>query len=336
MNQQLKKERILALETSCDETAVAVVLRGREVRSHFLATSADLHQKTGGIVPEIAAREQLVFILPLIEKALQKAWGRINAADIDALAVTNCPGLLGSLLVGVETARTLSWVWQKPLIPVNHLTAHLYFPWLEGLDPTFPLLGLIVSGGHTELVFWPQHGQFELLGVTRDDAAGEAFDKAAKMLGLGYPGGPAIEKEAKRGKAVVKLPRPLLKENNFDFSFSGLKTALYYFLQQNPAWAKDPLRRANLAASFQEAVVEVLVEKTFRAWEQMRTKAVVVGGGVSANQRLRQTMVQRLPVPVLFPPREWATDNAALIGACAYFNFQPCSWDQIQAVPRCP
>lgn len=312
--------RILGIETSCDETAAAVVEDGTKILSNVVASSVELHQKTGGIIPEVAAREQVRCIIPVIEEAL--------ASKIDAIAVTIGPGLIGSLLVGVETAKTLAYVWKKPLVAVNHLQAHLYANWLEGKKPQFPTIGLVVSGGHTDLVLIKDHGKLKWLGGTRDDAAGECFDKTARLLGLGYPGGPAIEKTAQKGNPqAFDLPRPMIKQKNFDFSFAGLKTAVLRVTKKQ----KTKIKKKDLAASIQQAIVDVLVKKTIQAAEKYEVKSVLLAGGVAANKKLREKM--KLKINLFAPPPKLCTDNATYIASYAYFNYQPISWQKIKADP---
>lgn len=312
--------RILGIETSCDETAAAVVKDGIKILSNVVASSVEIHQKTGGIIPEVAAREQVRCIIPVIKEAL--------TSKIDAIAVTIGPGLIGSLLVGIETAKTLAYVWKKPIIPVNHLQAHLYANWLENKKPQFPTIGLVVSGGHTDLVLMKDHGKLKWLGGTRDDAAGECFDKTARLLGLGYPGGPAIEKTAQKGNPqAFDLPRPMIKQKNFDFSFAGLKTAVLRVTKEQ----KTKIKKEDLAASIQQAIIDVLVEKTVRAAEKYRVKSVLLAGGVAANRKLREKM--KLEINLFVPPPKLCTDNATYVASCAYFNYQPISWQKIKADP---
>lgn len=312
--------RILGIETSCDETAAAVVKDGIKILSNVVASSVEIHQKTGGIIPEVAAREQVRCIIPVIKEAL--------TSKIDAIAVTIGPGLIGSLLVGIETAKTLAYVWKKPIIPVNHLQAHLYANWLENKKPQFPTIGLVVSGGHTDLVLMKDHGKLKWLGGTRDDAAGECFDKTARLLGLGYPGGPAIEKTAQKGNPqAFDLPRPMIKQKNFDFSFAGLKTAVLRVTKEQ----KTKIKKEDLAASIQQAIIDVLVEKTVRAAEKYKVKSVLLAGGVAANRRLREKM--KLEINLFVPPPKLCTDNATYVASCAYFNYQPISWQKIKADP---
>ena len=306
--------RILAIESSCDETAAAVVEDGRTVRSNVVSSQIDVHAITGGVVPEVASRLQLESIGQVLQEALAQA--AVTADDIDAIAVTYGPGLVGPLLVGVQTARSLAYAWRRPLLAVNHLAGHLYACLRDVKDFEFPYLGLIVSGGHTELVLMHGHHQFETLGSTRDDAAGEAFDKVAKLLGLGYPGGPAISELAKGGDpAAISFPRAMTDQDNLDFSFSGLKTAVRRALDEG---GHQP---ADVAASFEQAVVDALVTKTRRAAAQVQPAAVLLGGGVAANQKLRAELARALgELPLRCTPPELATDNAAMIGLAAYWQ----------------
>lgn len=301
---------ILAIESSCDDCGVAIIENGNRCLVNLVASQEKIHAQFGGVVPEVASREHLRTVYPLVEKALKQA--KLKVADIDALAVTAGPGLLGSLLVGVNAARTLAWLWNKPLIPVNHLAGHVYAAWLSGRKIEFPVVGLVASGGHTEIVLLKKIGDYIYLGGTVDDAMGEAFDKVARHLGLGYPGGPAIAKAAAKVKATkLVLPRPMIDEDNFDFSFSGLKTAAARVVGKKPEVAK----------AFEDAAVDVVAEKLMRAARQHKAKTVIIGGGVAANQRLREELFTRVGpgMQLLVPPREYCTDNAAMIGAAAYF-----------------
>lgn len=304
--------KILGIESSCDETAAAVVADGTQILSNIVASQVEIHARYGGIVPEVASRQHLLSIVPVIKQAMAKA----NATwdDIDAIAATRGPGLAGSLLVGANAAKAIALARNLPLTGVNHLEGHVYANWLYGQKPEFPLLCLIVSGGHSDLLLMRGHGDYVLLGHTRDDAAGEAFDKAARILGLGYPGGPAIEKAAKLGKPTLKLPRSWLKGTH-DFSFSGVKTALFRLAETGKTG-----RPEDAAASFQQAVVEVLVEKTIIAARERRVKQILLAGGVAANQLLRQRLADASSIPVLIPPLNLCTDNAAIIAACGYFR----------------
>lgn len=325
---------ILGIETSCDETAAAIVEDGTKLFSNVIATSQQMHAKTGGIIPEQAARQQLKSIISVIHSCLNDS--ELSEKDIDAIAVTVGPGLIGSLLVGVETAKTLAWVWNKPITPVNHLVAHLYANWLGDTQPKLPAVGLVVSGGHTDLVYLKDHGKIELVGSTRDDAAGEAFDKTARLLNLPYPGGPSIAKAAQeyKNEGLNLFPRPLIDDKSFDFSFSGLKTAVLREVQNKDLNQADKNR---YAAEIQEAIVDVLVTKTTRAIEKYSPKSFLLAGGVAANLRLREKFEERLnktDLAFFVPSPELCTDNAAYIAACAYFNNNPVSWSEIDANPE--
>lgn len=318
---------ILGIETSCDETAAAVVQEGRRILSNVVASQMELHARYGGVFPEVASRQHTLSILPVLRQALREAgvgWG-----DLTAVAVTRGPGLAGSLLVGLNVAKALAWARGLPLIGVNHLEGHVYSNWLEvptGTNPTgyappqFPTLLLIVSGGHTELVLMHEHCTYERLGGTLDDAAGEAFDKVARLLDLGYPGGPAIQRAAEGGDpAAFPLPRAWLP-GTYDFSFSGLKTAVLRLVQQDRR-PLDPAKVRDLAASFQMAVVDVLVEKTRQAALATGARHVCACGGVAANATLRQEMQARLHVPVSVPPLFLCTDNAAMVACAGHYRY---------------
>lgn len=314
---------VLGIETSCDETSAAVVENGRRVRSNVIASQIELHRATGGVVPEVAAREHVLKIIPVIEQSLVEA--EMTFDQIDAIAVTQRPGLIASLLVGTSAASTLARVGNKILIPVNHIEGHIYANWLDREEEmAFPIVILTVSGGHNELVLMRDHCTFEELGSTRDDAAGEAFDKVARLLDLPYPGGPEISRLALEGDPKgYPLPRAL-RGDSYDFSFSGLKSAVARLVQ-----AEGPtLRRADLAASFQEAVVDILSEKLIHAAIDHGARSVHLAGGVSANTRLREIVQERLAVSLpgipLFSPAQfvYCTDNAAMIAAAGYFNHQ--------------
>jgi N6-L-threonylcarbamoyladenine synthase len=326
--------RILAIETSCDETAGAVIADGRHILSNVVASQVDLHAEYGGVFPEMASRAHVRAIVPVIEEAMQEAHLGFN--DLNAIAVTYGPGLAGSLLVGVNAAKGLALGRGLPLIGVNHLEAHIYAHWLdvegEGVargNLSFPLLSMLVSGGHTELILMRDHGDYEYLGGTLDDAAGEAFDKVGRLLGLPYPGGPEIERVAQNGRPqAFDFPRAWL-DDTYDFSFSGLKTAV---LREVQKYSDQPRGRllADLAASFQAAVVDVLSTKASRAAEEFGVTAVLLSGGVTANQTLRETTVKRVNVPVYYPPIFLCTDNAAMVGACAHRHFEAgetANWD---------
>lgn len=309
---------ILGIETSCDETAAAVVNRGRRILSNVVASQVEIHARYGGVFPEMASRQHIRDILPVLEEALSQA--KMELGDLDGVAVTIGPGLAGSLVVGVNAAKGLALALDLPLIGINHLEAHIYTIWTQGPEPEFPLLCLIASGGHTNLVVMRGHGKYEALGQTLDDAAGEAFDKVARLLGLGYPGGPAIQEEAKGGDPkAFDLPRAWLG-GTYDFSFSGLKTAVLYLVRDLEEEGKR-LPLADLAAGFQAAVVDVLVEKTRLAAQEHGVKQVLLVGGVAANTLLRQEM-KRIEVPVLYPPLELCTDNAVGVAAAGWFRLQ--------------
>ncbi len=319
--------RILGIESSCDETAAAVSENGRWLLSSVVASQVDLHAQYGGVFPEVASRQHILTIYAVIEQTLKQA--HLDLCEVDAIAVTRGPGLPGSLVVGLNAAKGLALGSGKPLIGVNHLEAHIYSAWLAAdnpdqpspiPEPQFPLLALIVSGGHTELVFIPNHLTYQRLGGTLDDAAGEAFDKVARLLDLGYPGGPAIQKAAAQGNPrAYDFPRPWQKDT-WNFSFSGLKTAV--LKQVNKLHEHHiSLPVADLAASFQQAVVDVLVGKTIHAAQELGAKEIIVAGGVSANKALRDTMLSQAPCPVHVPPLSLCTDNAAMVAAAGYFRF---------------
>ena len=314
---------ILGIETSCDETAAAVVGDGFEIRSNQVASQVDLHARYGGIFPEIASRAHIEQIYPIIQGAMDEAG--VGFSGLDAIAVTRGPGLAGSLLVGVNAAKGLALGTGLPLVGINHLEAHLYSVWLTPGEPVrFPVVALIVSGGHTELIVMTGHGAYRRLGGTMDDAAGEAFDKVGRLLGLPYPGGPAIQKAAEGGDpAAFDFPRSWLGEG-YDFSFSGLKTAVLRVvreLQPSGETAPANLPVADLAASFQAAVADVLITKTLRAADALGATEVLIVGGVSANRALREGMAARAPCPVRVPPLALCTDNAAMIAAAGHVRF---------------
>lgn len=344
--------KILAIETSCDETSAAIVEDSSDkktatVLSNTVASSMDMHSKTGGIIPENAAREQVKSILPVINEALEKAglsFDTSKTPDIDAIAVTYGPGLIGSLLVGVETAKTLSYLWNKPLIPVNHLFGHIYANFIQENSPTpqFPLIALIVSGGHTDIVLMKSHTDITWLGGTRDDAAGECFDKSGRLLGLSYPAGPEIEQLAKLGNPkAYHFPRPLLHDNAYDFSFSGLKTAILrevekLNIQQRGDKRQDPVVN-DICRGLQDAIIDVLVNKTLKAAQEHNVSSVLLSGGVAANQTLRDEFMVRsssLEIKLFAPPKSLCTDNAAMIGAAALFQDKKEQWENITANPE--
>lgn len=320
---------ILGIESSCDETAAAIVHDGLKVEHQLLATSLKEHIPTGGIVPEVAARSQIQSIIPVLQVVMKST----SIESIDAIAITAGPGLVGSLLIGVETAKSIALAWNKPIIPVNHMLGHIYGAWLthgEAVNELWPKLALLVSGNHSELVLMESHAKMYKVGWTVDDAAGEAFDKSARLLGLPYPGGPEISRLAEQGNpTAIPFPQPMPGQTNFNFSFSGLKTALYNYLKQNPT-----AQPADVAASFQHAIVKSLVTKTKRAAEYYGAREVILGGGVAANNELRNTLTSQLqPIPVRIPAMEFTTDNAAVIASAAYYHNHPQPWSQIQADP---
>lgn len=313
---------ILGIETSCDETSVAVLEDGVILRSNIVSSQVDIHKKFGGVVPEVASRKHLENVHPVLLEALEQAG--ITLADVDAIAVTYGPGLVGALLVGVAAAKAMAYALDVPLIGVNHLEGHIAANFLVRPDLAFPLLCLVVSGGHSDLVFMPHRGEYQLLGRTRDDAAGEAFDKVARAMGLGYPGGPLIDKLAQTGNPrALKLPRAFLEEGSLDFSFSGLKSAVLNYLNR-AAMLKEEVNKADLAASFQQATVEVLVEKTILAAGRTGVKTIMLAGGVAANCGLRNLLQARageLGTAVVFPPLNLCTDNAAMIACAGYYKY---------------
>ncbi|OGO64401.1 MAG: tRNA (adenosine(37)-N6)-threonylcarbamoyltransferase complex transferase subunit TsaD [Chloroflexi bacterium RBG_19FT_COMBO_50_10] len=324
--------RILGIETSCDETAAAVVEDGRLILSSVVASQIDLHAPFGGVFPEVASRQHIKTIYPVIDQALQQA--HMTLGDLDAIAVTRGPGLPGSLVVGMNAAKGLVLGRSMPILGISHLEGHLYSAWLYKPDtnpphePKFPLIALIVSGGHTELVLMKGHLQYEHLGATLDDAAGEAFDKVARLLGLEYPGGPSIQNASVDGNPLAyNFPRAWL-EDSWDFSFSGLKTAVMREVRQMEP-SKKSLPVADLAASFQAAVVDVLVTKTIKAAKQYSAKNLLIAGGVSANRALRHSIQIRATCPLHIPPIWLCTDNAAMIAGAAYFRYIQGQRDQL-------
>jgi N6-L-threonylcarbamoyladenine synthase len=312
--------RILAIETSCDETAAAVVDDGQRILSNVIASQSELHAKYGGIFPEVASRRHVEVIHTIVNEALQVAM--VGYDDLDCIAVTQGPGLVGSLLVGMNVAKGLALGRNKPLLGINHIEGHIYSLWLTeyAAEIAFPLVTLVVSGGHTELYLMSDHGQYKHLGGTLDDAAGEAFDKVGRLFGLPYPGGPAIDHAAQTGNpGAFNFPRAVL-EDGYNFSFSGLKTAVLRQTQRYSSPAAMPV--PDLAASFQEAVVDVLVDKAVRAAEAFGATAIHVVGGVAANSALRQALDERGNRPVRYPPLILCTDNAAMIAAAAHVHFE--------------
>ncbi len=360
--------RILGIETSCDETAAAIIEANPgdnsvKLVSNVVASSLPLHAKTGGIIPEVAARQQIKYIIPTIKQTLTKLRSTpgVQARNIDAIAVTVGPGLIGSLLIGVETAKTLSYVWKKPLIPVNHLIGHIYANWImeDGKSKMenilFPALALIVSGGHTDLVLLKDHGKIQWLGGTRDDAAGECFDKCARLLGYLYPGGPKIAELAQMGDPkAFPLPRPMLGTHDYEFSFSGLKTAFLNItkkhfpvlrntsINEKVGWQQILLENQlsqsekqhvyNLCASLENAIVDVLIKKTLKAATYYQVKSLLLSGGVAANQSLRDRF--KLETKFFAPPKSLCTDNGAMIATAAFFNYKELPWQRVTADPE--
>jgi N6-L-threonylcarbamoyladenine synthase len=330
---------IMGIETSCDETSVAVVKNGRHILSNIISSQINVHQKFGGVVPELASRKHLESVVPVIDEALQNAGAKLS--DIAAIGVTYGPGLVGALLVGVSAAKAIAYAKDIPLIGVHHIESHIYANFLEHENLAFPFICLIVSGGHTTLVCVRDHGRFELLGQTRDDAAGEAFDKIARIMGLGYPGGPHIDTLAQRGNpAAIPFPRAFRNEESYEFSFSGLKSAVINYLHNMQQRGED-VDQADLAASFQFAVVDTLVTKAIHAAQRLGVRQIVLAGGVAANSSLRNILRQRsaaLRLEVLYPSPVLCTDNAAMVACRAYYQYQ--AWDfasiYLNAVPSLP
>lgn len=348
---------ILGIETSCDETGAAIVHNGVQIVSNNLSSSILIQQKYGGVMPEQAAREQFKYMIPIIKETFSK-----DVKSIDAIGITVGPGLIGSLLVGVETAKTLAYIWNKPIIPVNHLVGHIYGCWLSQIKnekckvqndnlkcknneldnglPEFPALVLLVSGGHTELILMEGHGKFKLISTTRDDAAGEAFDKTARLLGLPYPGGPSIaviadKFQIQNPKFQIKLPRPMIDNGSLDFSFSGLKTAVLYEVRKQKIVSEEFV--SQMAFEIQESITDVLIKKTFCAVEEFSPKSLLLCGGVAANKKLRERFTEKIKgypnIKFFCPPIQYCTDNATTIASAAYFNYSPIPWREVNANP---
>lgn len=322
---------ILAIESSCDETSVAVVEEGHIILSNIVASQVKSHERFGGVVPEVASRHHVEQIIGCMEEALEEA--KVTPRELTAVATTFGPGLVGALLIGVTAAKSFAWANGLPLIPVNHMAGHIYSARI-GQEFQFPLMALLVSGGHTELVYMQEHGSYEIIGETRDDAAGEAYDKVGRVLGLTYPSGKEIDDMAHLGEDTYHFPRAMIKEDNYDFSFSGLKSA-FINLVHNAEQRGEELVPNDLAASFQESVTDVLVHKTLKACEEYKVKQLVIAGGVAANKGLKAKMTEalseRLPeVELLIPPLRLCGDNAGMIGAAGYIEWQKnnrASWD---------
>ena len=328
---------ILGIESSCDETAAAVVKNGREVLSNIISSQIVIHRKFGGVVPEIASRKHIENILPVIDEALRQA--NVKLEEIDAVAVTYGPGLVGALLVGVSAAKALAWANDKPLIGVNHLEGHVFANFLNDKDLEPPFMALVVSGGHTALLKVTDYNSFELLGQTRDDAAGEAFDKVARAVGLGYPGGPKVDKAAKEGNPhAMEFPRAKVADSPYDFSFSGLKSAVLNYINQAKMTGEE-IYVPDLVASFQNAVVDVLVSRAITAAKEYGYKKLAIAGGVASNSALRAAMKEACDkngITFYHPSPIFCTDNAAMIGAAAYYEYKKgnrSGWD-LNAVPN--
>jgi N6-L-threonylcarbamoyladenine synthase len=341
---------ILAIETSCDETAVAILeikSQNFKVLANLVSSQINIHKKYGGVVPEVAARHHLENILPLLQAALKQA--KVSAKEITCLGVVYGPGLITSLIVGLETAKALAWAWRKPLIAVNHIKAHIWANFLQGeqghlVDIKFPALALVVSGGHTSLVYIKDINHFKTIGQTRDDAVGESFDKVAKIMKLGYPGGPILSNLAENADAqVFKLPRPMINSKDFDFSFSGLKTAVKY--EWTKVKFKDSEAQRQMCAAFQQACIDVLVVKTLKAAQQYKVKSILVGGGVSANKELRRQLAEQINgklsrIKFYQPDLHLTTDNALMVAVASYFSGQrglakyKDEWQKIKVEPN--
>lgn len=316
----IKDIYILGIESSCDETACAIVKNGKEIISNVVLSQIDIHTKFGGVVPEIASRNHVKSITIVIEECLEKA--KMKIEDVDAIAVTYGPGLIGSLLVGLEAAKTLSFVYNKPLVPVHHIAGHIYANNLIK-DIEYPTLALVISGGHTELVYMKEEYEFEVLGTTLDDAVGECYDKVARVIDVGYPGGPVIDKMAKKGKHTYNLPIPL-NDNSYNFSFSGLKSAVIN-LAHNENQRGNTINKEDLATSFQDVVSSIIAKKTNKAITELGIKNLIIAGGVAANSGIRESLIkvcEKNNINYIFPDINCCTDNAAMIAAAGYFAFK--------------
>ncbi|ATD55965.1 tRNA (adenosine(37)-N6)-threonylcarbamoyltransferase complex transferase subunit TsaD [Clostridium chauvoei] len=318
----MEKKLILSIESSCDETSAAVIKNGREILSNIIATQIDTHMKYGGVVPEVASRMHIEVINGVVMEALEKA--SVTLDDIDAIGVTYGPGLVGALLVGLQYAKGLAFATKKPLVGVNHIEGHISANYIEHKDLKPPFVSLVVSGGHTFIVHVKDYGEYEVIGQTRDDAAGEAYDKVARALGLGYPGGPKIDKLAKEGNEnAIEFPKANFHEETLDFSFSGVKSAVLNYLNKCKMQNIE-VNKADVAASFQKAVIEVLKENVIKTCKKKDVKKIAIAGGVASNSALRKTLIdaaEKIGIEVLFPSPVLCTDNAAMIGSAAYFNF---------------
>lgn len=334
---------ILGIETSCDETSAAVVGDGKKVYSNIVASQQDLHSRFGGVVPEIACRAHTDTIITVIDKAVTEA--DIKMSDLDAISVANTPGLIGALLIGVTASKALSWTLKKPLITVNHLHAHIYANKIEYEDIEYPAISLVVSGGHTSLFLTHSETDYEPVGGTIDDAAGEAFDKVGKILGLDYPAGPVIDTLSKKGnERAIKFPRSYLKKGSLDFSFSGIKTAVLYHCMGQDSRNTSEIPKlteqeiADIAASFQEAVIDVLVDKTIFAATKFSIKSIILGGGVACNSRLRQKLsdaAKQCGIPLFYPSKKLCMDNAAMVAGLAYHKYREKKFSnlEVEAMP---
>lgn len=319
MNKDIK---ILAIESSCDETAAAVVVNGRQVLSNIISSQIETHKKFGGVVPEVASRKHIEAVNTVVEQALEEA--SMHLSDIDAIAVTYGPGLVGALLVGIQYAKGLAYGSKKPLIGINHIEGHISANFIQHKDLKPPFMCLVVSGGHTFIVYVKDFGKFEIIGETRDDAAGEAYDKVARALGLGYPGGPKIDILSKEGnKEAIKFPKANFHDDSLDFSFSGVKSSVLNYLNKMEM-KNEMVNKADVAASFQKAVVEVLTDNALKACKIKKVDKIAIAGGVASNSELRRNLIEKghkEGIEVLFPDPILCTDNAAMIGSAAYFEF---------------
>lgn len=319
---------ILGIESSCDDTGLAVVRDGRAVLANEVASQIDVHKEFGGVVPEIASRQHLTIISQLVDKVLRDA--KVMPDELDGIAVTVGPGLMGSLMVGTCFGKALAYVWKKPFVPVHHIEGHIYSAFLADSAPEFPFLALIVSGGHTQLIRCEEPHRYEILGSTRDDAIGESFDKVARLLSLSYPGGPSVQRAAEGGDPeAFKFPRAMAAKETLDFSYSGLKTAVLYALKDQPN-----ANVADIAASFQAAAVDILIRKTLQALEQTGLPQLVVAGGVAANKLLRARLETDMPVPVFVPPFKYCVDNGAMIAAAGDARLKNGFAGKLDAIPR--
>jgi len=311
---------IFSIETSCDETSASIIKNGKEIISNVVLSQMDIHKKYGGVVPEIASRNHVQNITLIFEEVLEKA--EMEMKNINAISVTQGPGLIGSLLIGIQAAKTLAFIYKKPLVPVHHIAGHIYANNLVG-DFKFPLIAMVVSGGHTELIYMDKHYNFKKIGETLDDAVGECYDKVARVIGLPYPGGPEIDKLGKTGEPAYKLPTPL-DDGSYNFSFSGLKSAVIN-LVHNERQKGLEINKQNLASSFQNVIVNIIAKKTMKAIEQYGVKQLLLAGGVAANSGIRiklKELCLENNIELLLPPIEYCTDNAAMIGAAGYYAFQ--------------